>query len=810
MKDDNRQLIPDLNIQIQADLDTIETRSKLYFESHFPLPFQFPIENFIQANPYDLFLNGRMATIGKLENEIYMATYLNTIIAGVQNYHLDYELSSKRGTSPLRYWSAGHRNKTIGIGPWRAKPDLVLVQLYDTFKLLKDDEVFWPDVLAVGEATVTSGPTERMEQSVNTRSFLMSYTQGDRRFSLALSFRGATWTVHITDRQGRISIGPWAYETHTKEFVQLLIILSYGDVTYLGLDHTMTRKARTPNLVRSPIIETLRCYPDMLQSEMQPDAFLTQFAHTFNYRYKNLPIPPPQTELIIETVYSFASEEAAEEAKPSPADLNRNLVGKLATISCKNRTYEVIGELFKSEALFGRGTRVWHTKGPDGHAGTIKDSNVLKSRRRTEAAILQYINACSERPPYIPILIDSEVLDHSDLRRENALFVPDVTGLTVTAAQRHKRHLSEAAVSSEMNHREQRRLVFDNVGEDLGFAKSVIELLGVFLDITKAIKFLGAHNIVHRDISYNNILLREMHIKGYERPAFGGGVANTLSEFVTSCRVNASCRPGLLIDFDFAGFLDPHLRMSAARHQCPSNSSTSTAILPAPSVSTSNPITDPPMNQGNDKKDSGARTGTAPFMALPLLLHSAPHTIGFDLESLFYVLVFFCTHFQDFNVLRDGKGILVRDNHYAPISAWFNPLLSFVDLGHLKASQVHLHMELSILRYISSDFDGLKPIMRKLWRALYPSVQSVSNRSDLDPTSAAFLEISQLQPQDACDDFIAILEQAIEHFFHHGDASKRMPNANEQYDEADYATSTLPSPRPSKRSRSSANASASP
>ncbi|KAG6914756.1 hypothetical protein DXG01_015506 [Tephrocybe rancida] len=688
MKDDNRQLIPDLNLQIKADLQSIEARSTPYFESCFPMLFNFPIETFIQEDSYNLFPEGHMVSVGKLESEVHMAEYLNNIVAAVRSFPIEYNVSAKRG-NPLCYWSAGHCNKTIGIGPWRAKPDLVLVQLYGGSKLLNDDQVFWPDVLAVGEATVTHGPTERMEQVVNTRSFLMSYSQG---------------------------------------------------------------------------------------------------IHEFIYHYKNIPAPPPnapQSELVVETVYSYTDNDAAETNKLDSADLRWNLAANLATITCHHQLYDIIEELFKSEALFGRGTRVWLVSGRSDRLRIVKDSNVLKSHKRTEAAFLTYLNACSKLCPYIPTLVGSEILDRSESRRDPLLFVPCTEGLSAIAATKHIEHLSGAEALSEMDHREQRRLIIDAIGKDLSEVKSKIKLLGVILDITRAIQFLGEHNAAHRDISYNNIMLCTQALSASEKIAFGR-LPGTTAKVSLNSRIKAECRPGLLIDFDFAGFLDPSLRVSLLPHKCRfTNGLGPTSPTSVPPTSKSKVAHEPLHVNGMGKNNSGygARTGTAPFMALPLLLHSAPHKIGFDLEN--------------FGRLRDGKGILVRDNHYAPISAWFNPHLSFVDLGHLKASQVHLHIEHSIFKYISTTFHDLKPTMKKLWQALYPSVQSVSNQVDTTSNYAALLEVAQLQPQDACESFITILEEEISCLFAMGNIKKRPSSRQANYDEADYAD-TLPSPTISK------------
>ncbi|KAG6904993.1 hypothetical protein DXG01_005777, partial [Tephrocybe rancida] len=495
------------------------------------------------------------------------------------------------------------------------------------------------------------------------------------------------------------------------------------------------------------------------------------------------------------------TNDAAETNKLDSADLRRNLTANLATITCHHQSYDVVEELFKSEALFGRGTRVWLVSGRSDHLRIVKDSNVLKCHKQTKAAFLTYLNACSKLCPYIPTLVGSEILDRSESRRDPSLFVPCTEGLSAIAATKHIEHLSGTEALSEMDHQEQQRLVIDAVGKDLSEVKSKIELLGVILDITRAIQFLGEHNTAHQDISYNNIMLRMQALSASEKIAFGG-LPGTTAEVSLNSRIKAECRPGLLIDFDFARFLDPSLQVSLSPHKCRfTNGPGPTSPTSIPPTSKSKVAHEPLHVNGMGKNDSGygARTGTAPFMALPLLLHSAPHKIGFDLESLFYVLVFFCTHFEDFGRLRDGKGILVRDNHYAPISAWFNPHLSFVDLGHLKASQVHLHIEHSIFKYISTTFHDLKPTMKKLWQALYPSVQLVSNQVDTTSDYAALLEVAQLQPQDVCQSFITILEEEISHLFAMGNVKKQPSSRQANYDEADYAD-TLPSPSPPKRS----------
>ncbi|KAG6808441.1 hypothetical protein H0H92_004111 [Tricholoma furcatifolium] len=157
--------------------------------------------------------------------------------------------------------------------------------------------------------------------------------------------------------------------------------------------------------------------------------------------------------------------------------------------------------------------------------------------------------------------------------------------------------------------------------------------------------------------------------------------------------------------------------------------------------------------------EEGIRTGTAPFMALPLLLHASPHRVAYDLESLFYVLVYVCTNYEKLDppVVRE-RGLLSASSRYAPISAWFQAL-PFRDLGCLKFTQLHFNMEGFVLEYVSEYFHPLRDTLRKLWIALYPSITS-PNKGDMPPAVIRMME-TKIEPAEACDNFITIFQDAI-------------------------------------------------
>ena len=91
--------------------------------------------------------------------------------------------------------------------------------------------------------------------------------------------------------------------------------------------------------------------------------------------------------------------------------------------------------------------------------------------------------------------------------------------------------------------------------------------------------------------------------------------------------------------------------------------------------------------------------GTAPFIAIELLIHGTSHCVVHDLESLLYVLLFICTHL-------DGPSRQIRDpplygsdrnsNHPSSMKMWLETnKLSL--LGHVKFSHMMSHFDSHIL-----------------------------------------------------------------------------------------------------------------
>jgi hypothetical protein len=114
--------------------------------------------------------------------------------------------------------------------------------------------------------------------------------------------------------------------------------------------------------------------------------------------------------------------------------------------------------------------------------------------------------------------------------------------------------------------------------------------------------------------------------------------------------------------------------------------------------------------------------GTAPFIAIELLIHGTAHRVAHDLESILYVLLFLCSHLQ-------GPSGNVRNPplyggaesclHPSNIKEWLcaNNLGT---LGHLKFSHMIGHFESHILPHISPYFYPLRPHLSTFRDTLLP------------------------------------------------------------------------------------------
>jgi hypothetical protein len=197
--------------------------------------------------------------------------------------------------------------------------------------------------------------------------------------------------------------------------------------------------------------------------------------------------------------------------------------GHVKSISVNNHWYNVVYLIYSLQSMIGRGTTVWLVK-RNGEYYILKDSWIQDSRVESEISFLKKLKDDPKLKNHVPDLIEGE-----DIRIDGAV---DSTG-------RYRVHIGGMHDS-----RGHRRLVMSPIGKQITTFQSKCEFILAIIDIIEGklpISFLflsnlealvlkhlhERHQMLHRDISPNNLLLI--------RPSVEGGV-----------------RSGMLIDFDYA------------------------------------------------------------------------------------------------------------------------------------------------------------------------------------------------------------------------------------------------------------------
>ncbi|TDL27695.1 hypothetical protein BD410DRAFT_869098, partial [Rickenella mellea] len=288
-------------------------------------------------------------------------------------------------------------------------------------------------------------------------------------------------------------------------------------------------------------------------------------------------------------------------------DPNISLTDNGKTIVVKDKTYQIVIR--------------------DGRTFVIKDSWVDESRINKEWELLELANDVEGMAR----------LEEYELVKVNAL----------------------AGADHGVEIRSHVRLVLSTFGSPIHEFKNKRELLGAFIDVTKAHKLLYEEKkILHRDISLRNILLAE------------------IDNVLTITR-----RHGLLIDLDYAIKMGDEYPVSA----------------------------------------KGERTGTGPFMAYevltdPYVEHDARH----DIESLFYAFCWICVTIAGPNRPRRRKYFEVGR---PKIFAWSSqPRETFEAIGERKQSSVSTRpiFEKGVLKDFHPYFDDLRECERRLRTLIFP------------------------------------------------------------------------------------------
>lgn len=120
--------------------------------------------------------------------------------------------------------------------------------------------------------------------------------------------------------------------------------------------------------------------------------------------------------------------------------------------------------------------------------------------------------------------------------------------------------------------------------------------------------------------------------------------------------------------------------------------------------------------------------GTAPFIAIELLIHGSTHRVSHDLESVLYVLLFICTHLEGPRRKVANPPLYGGDkksHHRSSMRLWVETS-NFTALGHTKFSHMISHFD-DILSSISPYFYPLKEHIKDFWKTLIPQRENMAS-----------------------------------------------------------------------------------
>ncbi|KZS96685.1 hypothetical protein SISNIDRAFT_450391 [Sistotremastrum niveocremeum HHB9708] len=260
----------------------------------------------------------------------------------------------------------------------------------------------------------------------------------------------------------------------------------------------------------------------------------------------------------------------------------------------KTEKYVITESIVPRPSLRGRGTVVWRAYKlsdedvPESERQyyAIKDSWRDLNREHDEGYFFERIAGLGPKDGVVKFLRFAAVeIGPTTLQK-----APDEIATTVRQGVQGSR-------GSDFDHRGHVRLLMEEVGVTLDGFSSLRELIGVIMDAIKGHRNLKQRNILHRDVSFGNILMTEQVDPELRR------------------------RRGYLIDLDFAKDLASKAAIETR--------------LPPPTAS----------NVTSTGKKARV-TGTLPFIAIDVLRGDENHRDVHDLESFFWVIVWMCLKYQ--------------------------------------------------------------------------------------------------------------------------------------------------------------------
>ncbi|KAJ7368878.1 hypothetical protein DFH08DRAFT_832529 [Mycena albidolilacea] len=201
-----------------------------------------------------------------------------------------------------------------------------------------------------------------------------------------------------------------------------------------------------------------------------------------------------------------------------------------------------------------------------------------------------------------------------------------------------------------------------------------------FIDFAGGIASLAEEDLVQRDLSIGNVLLKQDTPcpPVFLSDAAASAEALIGTPVVFTQRALEHQMGGLIHDMDMAG------RVHRLPEKAPTDSESNADLL-AMLINTPRQPERPAQPVGPQK---GFRTGTPPFMAIGLLVDGPPHLVAYDLHSLLFVMALFFWSYPTFlSGVSFPQPVPARSRKWPPeVLRWANRPVDFslAELGVLK------------------------------------------------------------------------------------------------------------------------------
>jgi hypothetical protein len=547
--DDDAQLtVDELNDLLERDVQgrIMRVGDSIAAELFPDEAFNFPINDQFVNNFCGTFINaGKLLDTKKFGTEKKTANFLNQMVTTIACF---LDTTEKTHLKPLHYFCSSSATKSPeGSSPSKVKPDILIVPLIDGH--LQQESLTWKHVYAIIEHTQEATFPVRMARTTRVKSFTAFCHQPERDFLPLICITKNHFHVIVTDHTGQIETDPIPFNrtSSTLIFIRLVMGLAFLPISRLGMDSTMIRHAPQGKKGKT-LSEAFAPFRAWSESGDEPKPTIKLF------------LPDTPTVPTVPTTSSTASPKPPTIVEPTFIDDDVDSDSGIVRISINNESYKVVRLLFRSQTLVGRATKAFLVKLPTGGLGVLKDS-WIPIVRASEANFLKDLHI-----PFGPKLLDHCVLGN-------------------TATFRKHPSISSLFPDSRMPFREKRRILTCPAGVHISNFFCLWELMVALLDVVigminfiflfttlltltyfLAISYLESRQMVHRDISYTNIILRESVRESVtigrsdsdssDKLKIREGLISSLDlSGIMELRQSLECREGLLIDFDYGGSL---------------------------------------------------------------------------------------------------------------------------------------------------------------------------------------------------------------------------------------------------------------